>query len=230
MGSDQCSANDWIVHKYWVQFGSCILAENELECSRGHTLWMCQGNTNFVQLLLHWVLYWKAPQFQTDGAELFWSYHKAILRHRANLHHEITLDGVTTIKSAKDKATVQYTFQRVLLFRISSTYHRFKIRYLWSAPSVWNWGAFQYNTQCRRSCTKFMLQYLDTSKACGPDGIPTRLLQECSFQIAPSICELFNHSQNTGQIPSEWKYANVTPVHKKDPGLQITVGHRTMSD
>ncbi|CAB4036292.1 RNA-directed DNA polymerase from mobile element jockey, partial [Paramuricea clavata] len=60
------------------------------------------------------------------------------------------------------------------------------------------------------------LYNLDTSKACGPDGIPTRLLQECSIQIAPSICELFNHSLHTGQIPSEWKSANVTPIHKKD--------------
>ena len=49
-----------------------------------------------------------------------------------------------------------------------------------------------------------------------PDGIPSRLLQACSLEIAPSICELFNHSLHTGQIPSEWKSANVTPVHKKE--------------
>ncbi len=57
---------------------------------------------------------------------------------------------------------------------------------------------------------------LDTSKATGPDGIPSRLLQACSLEIAPSICELFNHSLHTGHIPSEWKSANVTPVHKKE--------------
>ena len=54
------------------------------------------------------------------------------------------------------------------------------------------------------------LSYLDTSKATGPNGIPSRLLQACSLEIAPSICELFNHSLNTGHIPSEWKSANVT--------------------
>ena len=57
---------------------------------------------------------------------------------------------------------------------------------------------------------------LDTSKASGPDGIPSRLLQACSLEIAPSICELFNYSLHTGHIPSEWKSANVTPVHKKE--------------
>ena len=40
---------------------------------------------------------------------------------------------------------------------------------------------------------------LDTSKACGPDGIPARLLKECSQQI-----------------PTEWKSADITPIHKKD--------------
>ena len=38
------------------------------------------------------------------------------------------------------------------------------------------------------------LANLDVSKAGGPDGIPARLLKECSHQIAPSLCSLFNDS------------------------------------
>ena len=57
---------------------------------------------------------------------------------------------------------------------------------------------------------------LDTSKACGPDGIPARLLRECSQQIAPSLCGIFNQSLSSGQIPTEWKSADITPIHKKD--------------
>ena len=60
------------------------------------------------------------------------------------------------------------------------------------------------------------LSELDTTKACGPDKIPARLLKECSEQIAPSLCSLFNHSLSIGQIPREWKSADVTPIHKKD--------------
>ena len=60
------------------------------------------------------------------------------------------------------------------------------------------------------------LATLDTSKACGPDNIPPCLLKECTNQIAPSLCALFNISLRTARIPSEWKKANVTPVHKKD--------------
>lgn len=57
---------------------------------------------------------------------------------------------------------------------------------------------------------------LETSKECGPDSIPPRLLQVCGLEIAPSVCELFNRSLHTGHVPSGWKCANVTPVHKKN--------------
>ena len=60
------------------------------------------------------------------------------------------------------------------------------------------------------------LSELDTTKACGPDKVPACLQKECSVQIAPSLCSLFKHSLNMGQIPCEWKTACVTPVHKKD--------------
>ena len=60
------------------------------------------------------------------------------------------------------------------------------------------------------------LYNLDISKASGPDGIPARNLKKCSHQIAPSICDLFNHSLRTGRLPSQWKSADVPPIHKKD--------------
>ena len=60
------------------------------------------------------------------------------------------------------------------------------------------------------------LSELDTTKACGPDKIPAHLLKECSEQIAPSLCSLFNHSLSLGQISLEWKSADVTPIRKKD--------------
>jgi hypothetical protein len=60
------------------------------------------------------------------------------------------------------------------------------------------------------------LNTLDTTKACGPDGISARLLKECSFQIAPSLCELFNYSLRIGRLPSEWKAVDITTTHKKE--------------
>lgn len=72
------------------------------------------------------------------------------------------------------------------------------------------------------------LSELDTTKACGPDKIPACLLKDCSEQIAPSLCSLFNHSLNIGQIPCEWKSADVTPIHKKD-SKEAAESYRTIS-
>ena len=53
------------------------------------------------------------------------------------------------------------------------------------------------------------------NKAQGPDGIPGRLLIETAHQIAPSLCQVYNKSLRLGILPSEWKLANVVPVHKR---------------
>ena len=66
------------------------------------------------------------------------------------------------------------------------------------------------------------LNNLDTSKAYGPDGIPPRSLKECSKEISPSLCSIFNKSLATGRVPVEWKQANVIPIHKKDRVEPVT--------
>lgn len=48
------------------------------------------------------------------------------------------------------------------------------------------------------------LSDLDPAKASGSDGIPCRLFMECSEQIAPSLCALFNHSLHSA---SQWSPA-----------------------
>ncbi|CAB3994022.1 Hypothetical predicted protein [Paramuricea clavata] len=63
---------------------------------------------------------------------------------------------------------------------------------------------------------------LDTTKATGPDGIPSRLLKETARQIAPSLTQIFNKSLSCGELPDEWKLANIVPVHKKGEKSQLT--------
>lgn len=60
------------------------------------------------------------------------------------------------------------------------------------------------------------LNGLDTSKAYGPNGITARLLKQCSEQIAPSICVIFNNPLSSGRIPREWKSAVITSIRKKE--------------
>lgn len=58
------------------------------------------------------------------------------------------------------------------------------------------------------------LSKLDVHKASGPDDISATCLKECAGELAPSLAKLFNLSMATGQLPSQWKSANVVPVHK----------------
>ncbi len=61
-----------------------------------------------------------------------------------------------------------------------------------------------------------LLTKLVTSKAPGPDNIPNTLLKELSAELAPVLTSLFNQSLHSGQLPDDWKNANVSPVFKKD--------------
>ena len=69
---------------------------------------------------------------------------------------------------------------------------------------------------------KTKLSNLDPSKAQGPDQIPSRVLKELCCELAVPLCNLFNLSIKTGQLPKDWKTAEVTAIFKKgtrsDPG------------
>ena len=60
-----------------------------------------------------------------------------------------------------------------------------------------------------------ILKILDTSKAIGPDLLNPRLLKEAASILKYPLCTLFNLSLTLSTFPSEWKYANVTPIFKK---------------
>ena len=60
-----------------------------------------------------------------------------------------------------------------------------------------------------------LLRNINTKKASGPDGISCWVLKEAAEEIAPFLRFIFNQSLTTGQVPGDWKCANVTPVLKK---------------
>jgi len=62
---------------------------------------------------------------------------------------------------------------------------------------------------------KKLLSTLDSSKSCGPDNIPARILKYCSDEIAPILTVIFTQSLNSGNLPEDWLTANITPIFKK---------------
>ena len=59
------------------------------------------------------------------------------------------------------------------------------------------------------------LSKLKPFKAPGPDELHSYILRECSSSIYKPLCMLFNQSLQCGQLPHDWKCANVIPVFKK---------------
>ena len=60
-----------------------------------------------------------------------------------------------------------------------------------------------------------LLRELNANKSCGPDDIHPRILKHCSYSLASPLCTLFNTSFKCGEIPDDWKTANVIPLYKK---------------
>ena len=60
-----------------------------------------------------------------------------------------------------------------------------------------------------------ILKNIDVNKAPGPNCIAGVILKKCASNIAYPLSVLYNISFSMGQIPSDWKLANVVPVYKK---------------
>ena len=63
---------------------------------------------------------------------------------------------------------------------------------------------------------------IDTSKACGPDEVPGRLLREGAPWLVGPLTKLFQLSLSQGCLPSDWTSANITPVFKKGNKHSLT--------
>jgi len=67
-----------------------------------------------------------------------------------------------------------------------------------------------------------LLSKMDAHKSICPDGIHPRVLRELVDVIAEPLSTIFERSWRTGEVPEDWKKANVTPIFKKgkkeDPG------------
>ncbi|KFV68941.1 RNA-directed DNA polymerase from mobile element jockey, partial [Dryobates pubescens] len=67
-----------------------------------------------------------------------------------------------------------------------------------------------------------LLYYLKTHRSMGPNGVHPRVLRELAETVAEPLSIIFEKPWRTGEVPDDWKKANVIPVFKKgkeeDPG------------
>ncbi|KAJ7413321.1 hypothetical protein WISP_91389 [Willisornis vidua] len=56
---------------------------------------------------------------------------------------------------------------------------------------------------------------MDPHKSMGPDGIHPKVMSELAEELAKPLFIIYQHSWLSGEVPDDWKLANVTPIHKK---------------
>ena len=60
-----------------------------------------------------------------------------------------------------------------------------------------------------------IIQNLDPNKAHGHNNIRIHILKICGCSICKTPEMIFKQCIETGLFPSEWKKANIVPIHKK---------------
>ena len=60
-----------------------------------------------------------------------------------------------------------------------------------------------------------LLSNLKPDKAAGPDEIPARFLKYTAPYISTVLSHIFQQSIDTGEVPSDWRLANIAPIFKK---------------
>eukprot|EP00745_Piridium_sociabile_P040062 TRINITY_DN76314_c0_g1_i2.p1 TRINITY_DN76314_c0_g1~~TRINITY_DN76314_c0_g1_i2.p1 ORF type:complete len:1167 (+),score=240.29 TRINITY_DN76314_c0_g1_i2:25-3525(+) len=60
-----------------------------------------------------------------------------------------------------------------------------------------------------------LLKALNPAKACGPDRIPNIVLKSCADVLAPALRCIFQQSLDTGDLPRDWRSANIACAFKK---------------
>ena len=62
-----------------------------------------------------------------------------------------------------------------------------------------------------------LLTRLNVNKSTGPGGISPYILKETARQLSPLLTYLFNRSMASGEVPTDWRLANIFALHKKHP-------------
>ena len=73
-----------------------------------------------------------------------------------------------------------------------------------------------------------ILSVINHNKAPGPDQLPPRILRVCSEELSTPLALLFNLLLRYGVVPTLWKSANITPVHKGDK-KELVENYRSIS-
>ena len=131
-------------------------------------------------------------------------------------HHAFTVDGIDTDNKAKIANGFCSYFVTVIKYMESNA---FKLRdFVWKSqthllPKTVRRLKFQYVSKIEVERDKKMKR----KKTTGSDNLPAGMLKDSASTISSPLSFIINLSLRQGMVPSEWKVASVTPIHKAGP-------------
>jgi len=143
-----------------------------------------------------------------DEPKLFWKYANSRLKTRSSIPDLYTSSDHKqhTTNDQEKVETLSKFFGSVFTEKITDVIPELldsNIYYEMQLPDI--------NT----TVVEKILRELKVSKSPGPDGIYPRILKEFATELADPLAKIFKASIDSGQLPSYWKIAKVTPIFKK---------------
>jgi len=142
----------------------------------------------------------------TEDTKSFWAYTNSGMKVRAPVGDLEKQDGTMT-ENDQDKAEVLNDFfKSVFTVEDTTDIPRLAERH---------GGSLITELVITEEMVLEKLKSLKTNKSPGPDMCHPYVLSKLRDEMKKPLCLLFNKSLESGEIPDEWKTANISAIHKK---------------
>ena len=138
----------------------------------------------------------------------FWAHVRRCMKTRSGV--------APLLENIKDKSSMEFKDEEkanILQKQFSSVFTREPVGEI---PTLCNkTNKSIHILRVTQDMVKEEISAINANKSCGPDDIHPRLLKELTHHISRPIALLLNKTMEDGEIPEEWKQANVSPIFKK---------------
>lgn len=141
----------------------------------------------------------------------FWAYVRSKTTAKETVTRLKTMDGEVTENETEIAQGMNKAFNRVFVREDNN-------RRIPTPDSTFQ-GPRITNINLTRKGVKKRLKKLKGNKAPGPDGVSPQVLKDCCDILCDPLLDIFQTSLDTGDVPDDWRRANISPIYKKGSKL-----------